>query len=57
MFFCADREFPSLIKGGASCYHISISDEPISSLSTNIDVMVAVDRVGSMAYLPELAGD
>lgn len=54
LYVYADREYPSLIQGGQSCYHISISDQPISSLSQKVDILVAVDRVGSQAYLDGL---
>ena len=40
----ADREYPSLIKGGHSSYTINISDKEISGLSNKVDIMIAVDK-------------
>ena len=45
-YIFADREFPSLIKGGVANYQINFSDTPIYSLSKKHDVCVAVDRQG-----------
>lgn len=42
----ADREFPSLIKGGYSCFSIVVSDEPVSSYDFECEVMVALDKQG-----------
>jgi len=45
-YIFADREFPSLIKGGVANYQINFFNEPIYSLSRNYDIGVAVDRQG-----------
>lgn len=50
----ADREFPSLIKGGVANYQINFSDKPIKSMSTVHDVGVAVDREGIKSCLQTL---
>jgi len=42
----SDREFPSLIKGGASCFTLNISDENISGLSEKAEIMLALDKQG-----------
>jgi 2-oxoglutarate ferredoxin oxidoreductase subunit alpha len=47
----ADREFPSLIKGGFACHRIDISDSPVHSISSAADVVWAVDRMGIKGYL------
>ena len=38
----ADREYPSLIKGGCSTFTVNFSDEPIFSLEEKVDVMVSL---------------
>ncbi len=50
LFVYSDREYPSLIKGGHSCFTINISDERIFSLSEFADVMIAIDSVSLSAY-------
>lgn len=40
----SDREYPSLIKGGYSCYTINISTENIWSLSEQADIMLSLDK-------------
>ncbi len=50
----ADREFPSLIKGGSANYQINFSDQPVHSMSTKHDVAVAVDREGIKSCLETL---
>ena len=50
----SDREYPSLIKGGASCYTLNFSDENILSLSKEADVVIALDLQGLEAYHGEL---
>lgn len=48
----ADREYPSLIKGGHSNYCINFSKDPIHSLSEKTDILIAMDEPGMRAYLP-----
>lgn len=50
----ADREYPSLIKGGHSCFTINFSTEPIYSLSKEVDILVSVDRPSLLAYFDTL---
>ncbi|MBI4232542.1 2-oxoacid:acceptor oxidoreductase subunit alpha [Candidatus Peregrinibacteria bacterium] len=50
----ADREYPSLIKGGHSCFIINASMEEIRGFSSETDVMVAIDRPSLFAYFDQL---
>ncbi|PIR55610.1 hypothetical protein COU74_00060 [Candidatus Peregrinibacteria bacterium CG10_big_fil_rev_8_21_14_0_10_36_19] len=50
----ADREYPSLIKGGHSCFVIDFSKEDIFALCGNVDVMVAIDKPSMEAYYKDL---
>lgn len=47
----SDREYPSLIKGGHSYVQIDFSQDPIHSLSTQVDVGIALDRAGLLESL------
>ena len=51
---CADREYPSLIKGGHSCYTINFSQTPVRSLSRDADILVAIDKHSMVAYFDTL---
>lgn len=53
-FIVADREYPSLIKGGCSYYRIEVSTNPIHNISEFADIIVAFDRVGSKNALPHV---
>lgn len=54
-FYCvADREFPSLIKGGHSCFTINFSDQPLKSLSQTCDILVTIDKPSTQAYFDTL---
>ena len=46
----ADREYPSLIKGGHSMVQIDFADHPIHSLSTHVEVVLALDSAGLLQY-------
>lgn len=46
----ADREYPSLIKGGHSMVQIDFADHPIHSLSTRVEVVLALDSPGLLNY-------
>lgn len=46
----ADREYPSLIKGGHSMVQIDFADHPIHSLSTRVEVVLALDSSGLLNY-------
>lgn len=50
----ADREYPSLIKGGESCYTLNISTDNLWSLSDEADIMLALDKQSLEAYHPKL---
>ncbi len=49
-YLVSDREYPSLIKGGHSCFTINVSDEKIYSLSEGADIMLAIDKPSMVAY-------
>ncbi|MCF7830634.1 2-oxoacid:acceptor oxidoreductase subunit alpha [Candidatus Gracilibacteria bacterium] len=51
---CTDREYPSLIKGGTSCFTINFSDQPVRSLSKTADILVAIDKPCLLEYFPTL---
>ncbi|MEK7673136.1 MAG: 2-oxoacid:acceptor oxidoreductase subunit alpha [Patescibacteria group bacterium] len=53
-YVVADREYPSLIKGGHSCYMINASEKPIHSLSKKVDFMLAIDKQSLEAYYQDL---
>ncbi|HYD35224.1 MAG TPA: 2-oxoacid:acceptor oxidoreductase subunit alpha [Vitreimonas sp.] len=46
------REYPSLIKGGYSCYQLDVQDQPLRSSSSHCDVLVCLSRVSLHKYLP-----
>jgi 2-oxoglutarate ferredoxin oxidoreductase subunit alpha len=50
----ADREYPSLIKGGHAAFRVTIGTEPVHSLISDYDVMIAIDRVGLMSYIDQM---
>ncbi len=54
--FCvySDREFPSLIKGGHSCFTIHFSEEELHSLSEKTDTLAALDKLSLVTYFPFL---
>ncbi|MFH1012694.1 MAG: 2-oxoacid:acceptor oxidoreductase subunit alpha [Candidatus Peregrinibacteria bacterium] len=47
----ADREYPSLIKGGHSSLQIDFGLDPLHSLSTEVDLVIALDRPGLLEYV------
>lgn len=53
-FVVADREYPSLIKGGHSCFSLNFSVNPVYSLSEFSDVMLALDKQSLEAYFDRL---
>lgn len=54
-YVVADREYPSLIKGGTSCFTINASHEPINSLSNTPEILVAIDKTCLVHYFHTLA--
>jgi 2-oxoglutarate/2-oxoacid ferredoxin oxidoreductase subunit alpha len=53
-FIYAEREFPSLIKGGRANIQINFAKQEIRSLSTKIDTAIALDREGVLDSLETL---
>jgi 2-oxoglutarate ferredoxin oxidoreductase subunit alpha len=43
-YILTDREFPSLIQGGSSAYTMHISDEPIYGMSSEVDMIISMDK-------------
>ena len=50
----ADREYPSLIKGGHSCFIINASEEEIYGLSEETEAMLCIDKPSMEAYWEDL---
>jgi 2-oxoglutarate/2-oxoacid ferredoxin oxidoreductase subunit alpha len=48
------REYPSLIKGGFSCYQIDFSDQALSAPAELSDLLVCLSRVSVHKYLMSL---
>ncbi len=53
-YVVGDREYPSLIKGGHSCFILNISSEPIHALSEKVDAMLCIDKQSMEAYYKDL---
>ncbi len=53
-YVVADREYPSLIKGGTSCFTINASRSKIKALSDVPDIMIALDKPCLMTYFETL---
>jgi len=53
-FIHAERDYPSLIKGGSSVFHINVSTERIHCLNKKADIIVALDRMGIVEYADTL---
>lgn len=54
---CSDREYPSLIKGGHSCYTINFAETPVHSLSDTADILVAIDKHSLVHYFETLKNE
>ena len=50
----ADREYPSLIKGGQSSFTINFSDQPIYALEEQAQVLVSLDKKSALKFFPRL---
>lgn len=50
----ADRQYPSLIKGGHSCFVVNASSEPVYGLSEGVDIMMMMDLPSMEAYVDDL---
>lgn len=46
----ADREYPSVIKGGHACFTINISDSPVRALAEKVDILMAMDTLSLEVY-------
>ncbi len=53
-YVVADREYPSLIKGGHARFRMNISTEAIHSLSEQTDILLAIDKPSLLAYFPAM---
>ncbi len=53
-YVVADREYPSLIKGGTACFILNASLKPIRSLAKRVDVMMAIDKQSLVVYFDDL---
>jgi 2-oxoglutarate ferredoxin oxidoreductase subunit alpha len=47
-------EYPSLIRGGHNTYQVTISEIPIGSVDSTVDVLVALNQAGIDNHLKEL---
>ncbi len=54
-YVVADREYPSLIKGGTSCFTLNLSTKKIHALSQTPDIMVAIDKPCMAHYIDTLS--
>ena len=53
-FLNADREYPSLIKGGQSYFCINFSTESIHALEEKTDILVSLDKKSAEKYFDRL---
>ncbi len=53
-YMTVDREYPSLIMGGSSNVQIEFGIGKVRSLSTKVDVVVALDRSGLLEHIPSI---
>lgn len=53
-YMTVDREYPSLIKGGSSNVQIEFSTQKVRSLSTRVDIVIALDRQGLLEHIPSI---
>lgn len=51
----SDREYPSLIKGGYSCFSVNFSPDPIRSLAYESEIMLALDKQSLEYYFDRLS--
>ena len=49
-YVVAEREYPSVIKGGHACFNINISDSPIKALREKVNVLMSVDLFSLQVY-------
>ncbi|MCD6109606.1 2-oxoacid:acceptor oxidoreductase subunit alpha [bacterium] len=53
-YMTVDREYPSLIKGGSSNVQIEFGIKQVRSLSTKVDIVVALDRHGLLEHISSI---
>ncbi len=53
-YVVAEREYPSLIKGGHACFSINISDEPFNSLNSDAEILMSIDSGSLTSYFDRL---
>jgi len=53
-YLVAEREYPSLIKGGHACFHITASEEPVYALREEVDLIMAIDSFSLKMYVDGL---
>ena len=53
-YLVAEREYPSLIKGGQACFVITASEEPVYALREEVDLMMAIDAGSLKMYIDSL---
>lgn len=47
-------EYPSLIRGGHNTYQVCVADEPIGSVDSAVDILVAMNKITVDKHLAEL---
>jgi 2-oxoglutarate ferredoxin oxidoreductase subunit alpha len=53
-YVVADREYPSLIKGGQSCFLINASLDPIYALEKEFDILLCIDKPSMLHYYKQI---
>lgn len=53
-YLVAEREYPSVIKGGHACFNVTASEEPIYALREEVDLMMAIDSFSLKIYIDSL---
>ncbi|PKL36471.1 hypothetical protein CVV38_01020 [Candidatus Peregrinibacteria bacterium HGW-Peregrinibacteria-1] len=54
LYVVADREYPSLIKGGHSCFRINAGRGKVHGLCSGFDVLMTLDKTSVVAYFDEI---
>lgn len=53
-YLVAEREYPSVIKGGHACFNITASEEPVYALREEVDLIMAIDSLSLKMYIDSL---
>lgn len=53
-YLVAEREYPSVIKGGHACFNITASEEPVYALREEVDLIMAIDSFSLKMYIESL---